>query len=209
MTFIDTARITFVLDPASGLEAGAYFLSCNLLGWHPALPEWRLRHDDARTALSRDVPVGTLLEFRVTRGSEASEEGDAYGARRPPRRLHVRHDETVVLTVEGWRDRPRPGRPSTLSGNVRSHFLDAPEPAERREVVVSLPPSYHDTDERSPVLCLHDGDNVFDAARAYHGVEWGGDEAAEALSRDGLEAFSSRCPSARTAMRSTRPSARA
>jgi predicted alpha/beta superfamily hydrolase len=54
---------------------------------------------------------------------------------------------------------------------------------------VYLPPSYHWSGRRYPVLYLQDGQNLFDAATAYGGVEWQVDETLEALSREGVEAI--------------------
>ena len=40
---------------------------------------------------------------------------------------------------------------------------------------------------RYPVLYLHDGQNVFDAATSFAGVEWGADETAERLIRSEID----------------------
>ena len=73
----------------------------------------------------------------------------------------------------------------TLTGNIqqhpqmRSHFL-----GNRRDILVYLPPGYYRaTRQRYPVLYLNDGQNVFDAATAFAGVEWGADETAQRLTR--------------------------
>jgi predicted alpha/beta superfamily hydrolase len=56
--------------------------------------------------------------------------------------------------------------------------------ANRRDVLVYLPPGYETETSRYPVLYLHDGQNIFDGATAYvPGQEWGVDEAAERLIR--------------------------
>jgi predicted alpha/beta superfamily hydrolase len=76
----------------------------------------------------------------------------------------------------------------TLTGNFHhlsnfhSNFL-----AHDRDVMVYLPPGYttseNDKDEsrRFPVLYLNDGQNLFDTATAFNGIEWGVDETAERL----------------------------
>ncbi len=52
----------------------------------------------------------------------------------------------------------------------------------QREVLVYLPPGYSRFSKATyPVLYLHDGQNVFDAATAFAGVEWNVDETAERL----------------------------
>ena len=54
----------------------------------------------------------------------------------------------------------------------------------RRDVLVYLPRGYRRwSRKRYPVLYLHDGQNVFDAATAFNGVEWGVDETAQRLIR--------------------------
>lgn len=77
---------------------------------------------------------------------------------------------------------------STLIGNIKRHrgfpsrILD-----NRRDVLVYLPPDYRRFSRaRYPVLYMHDGQNVFDAATAFAGVEWGVDETAERLIRKKL-----------------------
>ena len=75
----------------------------------------------------------------------------------------------------------------TLTGIVQSHpQFDSRILGNRRDVLVYLPPGYGRARRRRyPVLYLHDGQNVFDAATAYAGVEWGADEAAQRLIEKG------------------------
>ncbi|MEK7833277.1 MAG: alpha/beta hydrolase-fold protein, partial [Acidobacteriota bacterium] len=70
----------------------------------------------------------------------------------------------------------------TLTGEFRHHSkLHSTFLAHDRDVVVYLPPGYQDENKRFPVFYLHDGQNVFDAATAFNGVEWGMDETAQRL----------------------------
>ena len=76
----------------------------------------------------------------------------------------------------------------TLTGIIKRHrafpskILD-----NRRDVLVYLPPGYRRFSRKDyPVLYLHDGQNVFDAATAFAGVEWSVDETAERLIRKRL-----------------------
>jgi predicted alpha/beta superfamily hydrolase len=76
--------------------------------------------------------------------------------------------------------------PHTLTGHIhilrgfRSAALD-----NARDVTVYLPPGYFDPEaaaRRYPVLYMHDGQNLFDAATAFiPGHDWGLDEAAQVL----------------------------
>src|SRR6478672_12381135 len=75
--------------------------------------------------------------------------------------------------------------PTTLTGNIQQHrAFPSRILKNRRDVLVYLPPGYRRfSTQRYPVLYLHDGQNVFDAATAFGGVEWGVDETAQELIR--------------------------
>lgn len=82
----------------------------------------------------------------------------------------------------------RPGRPkaSTLTGDIRRHDdFSSQILGNQRTILVYLPPGYHREERRYPVLYLHDGQNVFDAATSFSGVEWGADETAQRLITEG------------------------
>jgi predicted alpha/beta superfamily hydrolase len=74
-----------------------------------------------------------------------------------------------------------------VTGDVRVLRGVAGRGVAPRDLLVYLPPSYEiSPNRRYPVLYLHDGQNVFDAATSFAG-EWGADEAAETLALRGLE----------------------
>jgi predicted alpha/beta superfamily hydrolase len=64
----------------------------------------------------------------------------------------------------------------------------SPQLQNRRDILVYLPPSYHDEDRAYPVIYMHDGQNLFDRATSYVG-EWEVDETLENLAQTGLEAI--------------------
>lgn len=78
--------------------------------------------------------------------------------------------------------------PTTLTGNIQQHrAFPSKILKNRRDVLVYLPPGYRRFSTRHyPVLYLHDGQNVFDAATSFAGVEWGVDETAQQLIRQKL-----------------------
>ena len=71
----------------------------------------------------------------------------------------------------------------TLTGDIQQHPRFASRILRnRRDVLVYLPRGYRRaTRRRYPVLYLQDGQNIFDAATAFAGVEWNADEAAQRL----------------------------
>ena len=71
----------------------------------------------------------------------------------------------------------------TLTGNIKPHrAFPSRVLGNRRDVLVYLPPGYRRfSSRRYPVLYLQDGQNVFDAATSFAGVEWEVDETAQRL----------------------------
>lgn len=81
--------------------------------------------------------------------------------------------------------------PSTASSSVQvlPEPLAMPGLNRQRTLRLYRPPSYdHDALRRYPVIYMHDGQNLFDAATSFAG-EWGVDETMDALAREtGFEA---------------------
>ena len=85
-----------------------------------------------------------------------------------------------------WRVYPK-GKGHTVSGDVRLRKnVESPQLGNKRDIVVYLPPSYAKSHKHYPVLYMHDGQNIFDAATSYVG-EWQVDEAMEMLAQEGIE----------------------
>src|SRR4051812_10424158 len=76
-----------------------------------------------------------------------------------------------------------PSPTHTLTGNIKRHRkFPSRILGNRRDVLVYLPPGYRRfSSRRYPVLYMQDGQNVFDAATAFAGVEWSVDETAQRL----------------------------
>lgn len=52
---------------------------------------------------------------------------------------------------------------------------------EARNISIWVPDDYDRTNDRLPVIYMHDGQNIFEPGRAYGGQEWGVDEAMTAM----------------------------
>ncbi len=95
------------------------------------------------------------------------------------------------LSVAYWRDyrELKRGMAHTVTGDVQVlNELYSPQLHNRREILVYLPPSYATSDQRYPVVYMHDGQNLFDDSTSFAG-EWGVDETLDALSQEGIEAI--------------------
>lgn len=101
---------------------------------------------------------------------------------RPPRPVRARSQWEEYANVFT-------GAGHTAHGDLRVlRGLASPQLGNRRDIVVYVPPGYRRGLRRYPVLYMHDGQNLFDAATAFAG-EWGVDEVLERAAPAGLEAI--------------------
>jgi predicted alpha/beta superfamily hydrolase len=175
------AMITFKVHvPESTPPDASVFISGNveMLGpWDPGKIELgRIR--EHVYAITLVLPVETELRYKFTRGSwETVEKGRDF-EEIPDRELNVVGDEDVVVWVENWRDFAPRREVHTVTGDLRAHFdFPATKLGSKRTILVYLPEGYdEDPERRYPVLYMQDGQNLFDAATSYIGVEWSVDE---------------------------------
>jgi enterochelin esterase-like enzyme len=81
-----------------------------------------------------------------------------------------------------------PIRAGGAAGDLRLHEFRSHIFKNTRFLRVWLPPGYDDPQNASryyPVLYLNDGQNLFESSTAFGGVEWGADETADRLIREG------------------------
>jgi predicted alpha/beta superfamily hydrolase len=91
-------------------------------------------------------------------------------------------EETALPSTSGSEDSP------DLAGELRLHELQSRIFRNTRMLRVWLPPGYSAPENQArhyPVFYLNDGQNLFDPATAYIGVDWQADEAADRLIREG------------------------
>jgi len=132
------------------------------------------------------VPPETRVEFKATMGTWQSVEKAGDGRDIPNRQFAVKQSadglpQVIKISVERWSSSDH-NLKSSVTGKLILHEQVASQHLTRlRNVSVWLPPGYDASDERYPVLYLHDGQNLFDAATAAFGVEWQVDETATRL----------------------------
>jgi predicted alpha/beta superfamily hydrolase len=96
-------------------------------------------------------------------------------------RVTIRRNQHNIIKL-AWEEKAPPPK-STVTGHVQVIKNFKSDSLLPRDLYIYLPPGYFDSDLRYPVLYMHDGQNLFDAAIA--GQEWGLDEAAESLIQSG------------------------
>jgi len=76
----------------------------------------------------------------------------------------------LLLAAPAWAAPFGPGRLEHLRNFPSAHV-------DPRDVTVWLPPDYDPNGAPYAVLYMHDGQNLFDPATSYTGIDWGVDEA--------------------------------
>lgn len=130
-------------------------------------------------------PPAGQVKYKFARGSWATVEGNANGGYLPDRVLNYSGQPTTVEhTILSWEDLG--GSNSTAAPNVsvlsNNYFM--PQLNRTRRIWIYLPPDYHTTSKKYPVLYMHDGQNLFDAATSFSG-EWEVDESLNSLHQQG------------------------
>lgn len=174
-------------------NSGRVFVTGNL----PELGPWRadaliMTGTGRERSATLRVPIGAELEFKLTQGSWDREGLGPSGTVMPNSRVSVDGDEVATITIVDWKHDINeyvddPGGAGVIGEliywrNVRSAFLE-----HTRHVEIYLPPQYAaNPNARFPVIYAHDGQNLFDPRIANTGVDWGIDEAMQALVEDGV-----------------------
>jgi predicted alpha/beta superfamily hydrolase len=136
-----------------------------------------------------DLLNGMDYKFKVTRGTWGTAEATPQGKESQDHTFTATRDGKVEIAVPNWMDggKATPGR-VTLTGNIIVHknALKSNILGNARTIVVFLPPDYDkNKDARYPVLYFQDGQNLFDQATSYQGIEWQLDETAQRLMTEG------------------------
>jgi len=166
-------------------RSGTVYLTGNLpeLGpWDPA--KRAMDGFGAERRLTLDVPAGMNFEFKLTLGSWAREALDAAGLPLAENfRVVADADRDISVEIAAFKADLRLFMADPAGGGVLGtlrHWLDVPSRHLRaaRHVSLWLPPSYAQSGRRRyPVLCMHDGQNLFDPRLSHGGIDWGVDEA--------------------------------
>ena len=177
-----TVRLTSV--PTNTPTMDKIYIVGNFNNWNPAdTSKIMTRQTDGSYKITF-TPSITALEYKFTRGSWATVEGDANGGERPNRTFTYNNGvQSVDNQVLSWKDLLQN---STAAANVRilSNNFVMPQFNRTRRIWIYLPPQYSDTTKRFPVMYMHDGQNLFDRATSFSG-EWQIDETLNNLANAG------------------------
>jgi metallo-beta-lactamase class B len=187
------AQLTIHLSvPAATPNGATIHVAGSFNLWNPNAPGFALTPDSAGGyAITLPDDVRGAIEFKFTLGSWETVETTDSGGDVANRTFEVPATgaATFAGSVDAWRSAastPAAPRKPTASPSVSilSDSFAIPQLSRARRVWLYLPPGYATSGKRYPVLYMHDGQNVFDAATSYAG-EWGVDETLDSLHAKG------------------------
>lgn len=172
------AQVTInVTLPVNTPLGESIYIAGSFNSWNPIDVAYKLTQKSGNV-YTIDIAAQTgTIKFKFTRGSWATVEATANGSFRPDREFTFGNGQTIDLTIEGWEDQKAGGNSTALSNvKVISNTFAMPQLGRTRRVLIYLPNNYTiDSLSHYPVIYMHDGQNVFDAATSFAG-EWGVDE---------------------------------
>jgi predicted alpha/beta superfamily hydrolase len=179
-----TLRITSI--PGNTPPEATIYLAGSVNGWNP-VDNNSIMQPDGFGAYQLVIPEGTgTVEYKFTRGSWATVEGNASGGYLPNRTFTFNGSpQTLTLTVQSWEDLAG-GNNSTAASNVQilSTSFYMPQLDRNRRIWLYLPPDYFSSTKNYPVLYMKDGQNLFDNLTSFSG-EWEVDETLNTLFEQG------------------------
>ena len=175
----ETIRITNIPRYYTPLT-DTIFLTGTVDNWQGnSLSYMMIRQTDGTYQIELNSIVGTLIEFKFTRGSFSSVETQIDGTYLPNRSFNLVNGQTIDCQIANWEDMLGW---HTSVGNT--YFLDLdfhiPQLNRNRRIWIYLPPDYFTSTNYYPVVYMQDGQNLFDAVYAPFG-EWNIDSTMEAI----------------------------
>ncbi len=190
LSHLGIAQTTIIIDsvPVNTPVNATIHIAGDFQNWNPSSTAHTFEYDTALSTYAYTLPMGTgSIEFKFTRGSWNTVESDANGNFIQNRTFTPIPGDTAYFQIAGWEDlNGSGGLGSTAADNVEiladSFYMTRLN--RYRRVWVYLPPDYHFGSKTYPVLYMHDGQNVFDAATSFAG-EWQVDETLNLLYAQG------------------------
>ena len=183
----DSAKVTIKVSSINLHPSTEIYISGNkdeLGNWQPNVVQ--LERKDNFWEMTFQFDLNTSLEFKFTKGSWESQALNNDGEIPSNNIINVNQDTTLTYTINYWNN----GNTNIpvdrqITGKVVTHKQITYTELLPRDVFVWLPPEYDvNTNQKYPVLYMHDGQNLFDPKTSYSKIDWQLDEAADSLIRN-------------------------
>ncbi len=179
--------INVTLIPDNTPVGDALYIAGNFNSWDPSNSDHILINNGDGTYTITFTPAIGTLEYKFTRGSWNSVEGDAQGQEIANRTFsYTGSQQAADVSILSWKDLGSGTGTAAENVFILDENFYIPQLNRTRRVWVYLPPDYDSSDKSYPVLYMQDGQNLFDANTSYSG-EWEVDESLNDLFANGDE----------------------
>lgn len=159
------------------------YLAGNFNNWNAGNASYVLTNNGNGTYAITFSPSAGLLEYKFTRGSWETVEGNASGGNIPNRTYnYTGGTDTIEVVIEGWVGKGN--HTATINVSIIDEDFYMPQLNRTRRIWIYLPPDYDSTSKRYPVIYMQDGQNLFDDYYSFIG-EWKVDESMNELFDNG------------------------
>ncbi len=165
--------------PAKHQAGSSLYMAGSFNNWNPADNKYKFQVDEkGHYILQCTLPDGSYA-YKITRGSWDKVECTKNGQAIANRVFVVKGDTKIDINIEAWQDDFNKA-PVTSTASKQVYIIDTaftiPQLNRKRRIWIYLPENYASAKkDRYPVLYMHDGQNLFNAATSFAG-EWGVDE---------------------------------
>ena len=163
--------------PANTPAEDDIFIAGNFNGWNSGSNDYILTENNGIYTITINPSPG-LVEFKFTRGSWESVEGNENGGFQPNHTYdYTGGAQTASTNILGWEDLGGSSSNTTAAANVQIMDDDfyMPQLDRNRRIWLYLPPDYATSNKHYPVLYMQDAQNLFDLYTSFSG-EWEIDE---------------------------------
>ncbi len=184
---INAGNVTIIVTsiPANTPAGDNIYFAGNLNGWEPGSPDFVLTLN-ANNQLQIILEGTGSVEYKFTRGTWSTVEGNANGQFLPNRNFTIGSADTLEVTILSWEDTGGTNHTAAENVFVMNENFAMPQFNRTRRIWLFMPPDYSTSGKQYPVLYMHDGQNLFDAATSFAG-EWNVDESLNTFFEDGKE----------------------
>lgn len=186
-TALFAAQVTMIVNsiPENTPPGDNIYVAGSFNGWNPGDPSFMLQ-ENANGYLEISVEGSGTIAFKFTRGSWETVEGNENGGFLPDRNFTFGSADTLEISILSWEDTGGTNHTAAENVTIMDEEFYMPQLDRYRRIWLYLPPDYETSGKDYPVLYMHDGQNLFDAATSFAG-EWEVDETLNALFAEGKD----------------------
>jgi len=172
--FAATVTITVSDLPQNHPWDEQVYVAGDFNNWNPGSEAHRLTYND-NNSYSITLTGTGKINFKFTRGSWAKVEKGANCAELANRTFTYGASQEYTAQVVLWADLCGGTHTAQSNVSILSDTFYIPQLDRNRRIWVYLPPEYDTSQQKYPVIYMHDGQNLFDAFYSFAG-EWEIDE---------------------------------